>query len=87
MHMFTLDGKILGYNAPESLIETTDNSTTSLLAYQQVEYQQLTGIFFARSLLSMVNNESSDKVWLQQLLSTSRHSAFWQGYSWIESER
>lgn len=87
MHMFTLDGKIVGYNAPESLIETTDNSTTSLLAYQQVEYQQLTGIFFARSLLSMVNNESSDKVWLQQLLSTSRHSAFWQGYSWIESER
>lgn len=87
MHMFTLDGKIMGYNAPESLIETTDNSTTSLLAYQQVEYQQLTGIFFARSLLSMVNNESSDKVWLQQLLSTSRHSAFWQGYSWIESER
>lgn len=87
MHMFTLDGKIVGYNAPESLIETTDNSTTSLLAYQQVEYQQLTGIFFARSLLSMVNNESSDKVWLQQLLSASRHSAFWQGYSWIESER
>ena len=87
MHMFTLDGKIMGYNAPGSLIETTGNSTTSLLAYQQVEYQQLTGIFFARSLLSMVNNESSDKVWLQQLLSASRHSAFWQGYSWIESER
>ena len=83
MHMFTLDGKIMGYNAPGSLIETTGNSTTSLLAYQQVEYQQLTGIFFARSLLSMVNNESSDKVWLQQLLSASRHSAFWQGYSWI----
>lgn len=87
IHMFTLDGKIMGYNAPGSLIETTGNSTTSLLAYQQVEYQQLTGIFFARSLLSMVNNESSDKVWLQQLFSASRHSAFWQGYSWIESER
>ncbi|MBF0601457.1 glycosyltransferase [Limosilactobacillus oris] len=87
MHMFTLDGKIMGYNAPGSLIETTGNSTTSLLAYQQVEYQQLTGIFFASSLLSMVNNESSDKVWLQQLFSASRHSAFWQGYSWIESER
>lgn len=87
MHMSTLDGKIMGYNAPGSLIETTGNSTTSLLAYQQVEYQQLTGIFFASSLLSMVNNESSDKVWLQQLFSASRHSAFWQGYSWIESER
>lgn len=87
MHMFTLDGKIMGYNAPGSLIETTGNSTTSLLAYQQVEYQRLTGIFFASSLLSMVNNESSDKVWLQQLFSASRHSAFWQGYSWIESER
>ncbi|MBF0601458.1 glycosyltransferase [Limosilactobacillus oris] len=83
MHMFTSNGQVVGYPAPETLVDTTEKSITDLADYQRLEYQNLKGLLVKRQLLSKIFN-GSDEIMVQRVLEASRRSALWQGYLWIE---
>ena len=83
MHMFTSNGQVVGYPAPETLVDTTAKSITDLADYQRLEYQNLKGLLVKRQLLSKIFN-GSDEIMVQRVLEASRRSALWQGYLWIE---
>ena len=83
MHMFTSNGQVVGYPAPETLVDTTEKSITDLADYQRLEYQNLKGLLVKRQLLSKIFN-GSDEIMVQRVLEASCRSALWQGYLWIE---
>ena len=83
MHMFTLNGEIVGYSAPGTLVDTTAKKITDLADYQRLEYQNLKGLLVKHQLLSKIFN-GSDEIMVQRVLEASRRSALWQGYLWIE---